>query len=101
MNADRLIRVATAGTVAALAGIAAAISYSHMRLLAQVHNQAGWHAHAFPLSTASRSLPRWSCWRTGGPAADRGGCPGPRSRSVPPGAWQRTSRPPDPAWSAA
>ncbi|HWF81604.1 MAG TPA: DUF2637 domain-containing protein [Streptosporangiaceae bacterium] len=33
-----------------LAGIAAAISYSHMRLLAQDNGQAGWHAHAFPLS---------------------------------------------------
>lgn len=44
MNADRLIR-----TAAGLAGIAAAISYSHMRALAQAHGQAGWHAHAFPL----------------------------------------------------
>jgi hypothetical protein len=26
------------------------ISYSHMRQLAQDHGQAGWHAHAFPLS---------------------------------------------------
>lgn len=33
-----------------LAGIAAAISYNHMRQLAQEHGQAGWHAHAFPLS---------------------------------------------------
>lgn len=24
--------------------------YSHMRQLAQEHGQAGWHAHAFPLS---------------------------------------------------
>jgi hypothetical protein len=36
--------------VAALAGLAGAISYSHMRQLAQDHGQAGWHAHAFPLS---------------------------------------------------
>src|SRR5258708_8495895 len=42
-------RMATA-TVAGLAGIAVAISYSHMRQLAQGHGQAGWHAHAFPLS---------------------------------------------------
>jgi len=48
--ADRWIsRVATA-TVVGLAGIAGAISYSHMRELAQVHGQSGWHAHAFPLS---------------------------------------------------
>jgi hypothetical protein len=37
-------------TVVGLAGIAGAISYSHMRELAQEHGQAGWHAHAFPLS---------------------------------------------------
>jgi hypothetical protein len=36
--------------VVGLAGIAGAISYSHMRALAQGHGQAGWHAHAFPLS---------------------------------------------------
>jgi hypothetical protein len=36
--------------VAALAGIAGAISYSHMRPLAAVHGDTGWHAHAFPLS---------------------------------------------------
>src|SRR5258708_32417182 len=42
-------RMATA-TVAGLAGIAGAISYSHMRVLAQEHGQPGWHAHAFPLS---------------------------------------------------
>jgi hypothetical protein len=36
--------------VVCLAGIAGAISYSHMRQLAQDHGQAGWHAHAFPLS---------------------------------------------------
>ena len=42
-------RTATA-TVAGLAGIAGAISYSHMRQLAAAHGDAGWHAHAFPLS---------------------------------------------------
>jgi hypothetical protein len=45
-----LIRVVAAATVGGLAGIAAAISYSHMRQLAQDHGQARWHAHAFPLS---------------------------------------------------
>jgi hypothetical protein len=49
-RADRWISRAAAATVAALAGIAGAISYSHMRQLAQEHGQAGWHAHAFPLS---------------------------------------------------
>lgn len=37
-------------TVAVLAGIAAAISYSHMRELAAAHGQTGWRAHTFPLS---------------------------------------------------
>lgn len=64
MRRDRQIQVATAGyrdmdkwisrtaavTVAGLAGIAGALSYSHMRQLAEDHGQAGWHAHAFPLS---------------------------------------------------
>jgi Protein of unknown function (DUF2637) len=37
-------------TVVGLAGIAGAISYSHMRLLAARHGETGWQAHAFPLS---------------------------------------------------
>jgi hypothetical protein len=48
--ADRWISRTAAVTVAGLAGIAGALSYSHMRQLAQDHGQAGWHAHAFPLS---------------------------------------------------
>ncbi len=36
--------------MAGLAGIAGAISYSHMRQLAAAHGQVGWHARAFPLS---------------------------------------------------
>jgi hypothetical protein len=36
--------------VAGLAGIAGAISYSHMWQLAAAHGDTGWHAHAFPLS---------------------------------------------------
>lgn len=49
-QADRWVSRAVGITVAGLAGIAGAISYSHMRQLAQEHGQAGWHAHAFPLS---------------------------------------------------
>lgn len=49
-EADKWISRAAIVTVAGLAGLAAAISYSHMRQLAQDHGQAGWHAHAFPLS---------------------------------------------------
>jgi hypothetical protein len=37
-------------TVVGLAGIAGAISYSHMRFLAAGHGETGWQAHAFPLS---------------------------------------------------
>ena len=48
--ADRSISRAAAATVVGLAGIAGAISYSHMRQLAAAHGDAGWHAHAFPLS---------------------------------------------------
>jgi peptidoglycan/LPS O-acetylase OafA/YrhL len=49
-SADRWISRTTAATVAGLAGIAGALSCSHMRALAQDHGQADWHAHAFPLS---------------------------------------------------
>jgi hypothetical protein len=44
------IRAAAGVTVAVLAGIAAAISYSHMRELAAAHGETGWQAHTFPLS---------------------------------------------------
>ena len=47
---DRWISRAAAGTVAGLAGIAGALSYSHMLQLAQDNGQAGWHAHTIPLS---------------------------------------------------
>ena len=47
---DKAIRGLAGVTVAGLAGIAGAISYSHMRVLAEANGQAGWHAHAFPLS---------------------------------------------------
>lgn len=49
-SADRWVSRAAAGTVAALAALAGAISYSHMRQLAQDYGQAGWYAHAYPLS---------------------------------------------------
>lgn len=48
--ADRWIGRAAVATVTVLAALAGAVSYSHMRQLAQQHGQAGWHAHAFPLS---------------------------------------------------
>jgi hypothetical protein len=49
-SADRWISRTAVVTVVGLAGIAGALSYSHMRQLAQDHGQAGWHTHAFPLS---------------------------------------------------
>lgn len=46
-RADKWISRAAGATVA---GIAGAISYSHLRQLAAAHGDGGWHAHAFPLS---------------------------------------------------
>ena len=47
---DTCIRAAAGVTVAGLAGIAGAIIYSHMRVLAAAHGETGWQGHAFPLS---------------------------------------------------
>lgn len=47
---DTCIRVTAGVTIAGLAGIAGAISYSHMRELAAAHGETGWQGHAFPLS---------------------------------------------------
>lgn len=41
-RADNAIRAAAGATVAGLADIAGAISYSHMRELAAAHGEAGW-----------------------------------------------------------
>ncbi len=46
----RFISRVAAATVVGLAGIAGALSYNHLRQLAQDYGQAGWHAHAFPFS---------------------------------------------------
>jgi hypothetical protein len=48
--ADRAIRTAAGLAVFALALIAGAVSYSHMRILALTHGETGWRSHAFPLS---------------------------------------------------
>ncbi len=45
---SRMAGVTVAGLVGDVAGMS--LSYSHMRQLARGHGQAGWHAHAFPLS---------------------------------------------------
>jgi len=47
---DNAIRAAAGVTVVGLAGIAGAISYSHMTELAHEHGEVGWRAHMFPLS---------------------------------------------------
>jgi hypothetical protein len=47
---DSTIRAAAGITVVGLAGIAGAISYSHMAELAEVHGEHSWRAHMFPLS---------------------------------------------------
>jgi hypothetical protein len=50
IRADTAIRVAAGVTVVGLAGIAGAISYSHMVQLAHAHGESGWRGHMFPLS---------------------------------------------------
>src|SRR5437867_2384005 len=47
---DRAIVGAAGATVVGLAGVAGAISYSHMAELARFHGEVGWRAHAFPVS---------------------------------------------------
>src|SRR5437764_5102910 len=47
---DRAIVGAAGATVVGLAGVAGAISYSHMAELARVHGEVGWRSHAFPVS---------------------------------------------------
>ena len=46
-RADTAIRAAAGVTVVALAGIAGAISYSHVTGLAEAHGEHGWRTHAF------------------------------------------------------
>jgi len=47
---DTAIRVTAGLTTVGLAGIAGAISYQHLLILAETHGQRGWLGHAFPLS---------------------------------------------------
>jgi Protein of unknown function (DUF2637) len=50
MTGDRVIRVATAAVVTAVASFAAVVSYSHIYDLGRVHGQAGTAARLLPLS---------------------------------------------------
>src|SRR4029453_119439 len=47
---DRVIAAAAGATVLVRAGVAGAISYSHMAELARLHGEVGWRSHAFPVS---------------------------------------------------
>src|SRR6266540_4793571 len=47
---DRVIVGAAGTTVVGLAGVAGAISDSHMAELARLHGEVGWRSHAFPVS---------------------------------------------------
>ena len=85
-RADTWMRATVTVTVAGLASIAGAISYSHMRNLAAAHGETGWQAHAFPLSVDGieivASLVLLADRRVG---RHPGGCHGPR---WPPGPWR-------------
>jgi hypothetical protein len=51
MSATNRVILGAAGTrVVVLAGVAGAISYSHMAELARLPGEVGWRAHAFPVS---------------------------------------------------
>lgn len=50
MSGDRVIRVATAAVVCAVAGFAAVVSYSHIYGLGRTHGQDGTAARLLPLS---------------------------------------------------
>lgn len=47
---DAAIRLAATIATVAIGAIAAAISYDHLRILAESHGEQGWRTHAFPLS---------------------------------------------------
>lgn len=49
-RADRAIRVTACAAVGVLAIVAGAVSYAHMRALADRHGETGWQGHAFPVS---------------------------------------------------
>jgi hypothetical protein len=50
VSGDRLIRIATAAVVCAVAGFAAVVSYTHIYDLGRVHGQGGTPARLLPLS---------------------------------------------------
>ena len=50
MSGDRVIRLATAAVVCAVAAFAAVVSYSHIYDLGRAHGQAGAAARLLPLS---------------------------------------------------
>jgi hypothetical protein len=70
---DKTLMILTALFVGALAIVAGAISFSHMRELALDHDQLGWKSLAFPISVdgleivASLYLARRAAYRLGAP----------------------------------
>jgi hypothetical protein len=50
VSGDRLIRIATAAVVCAVAGFAAVVSYTHIYDLGRAHGQDGTPARLLPLS---------------------------------------------------
>jgi hypothetical protein len=70
-------RAAAGITVVMLAGIAGAISYSHMRELAAAQGEAGWHGQTLPLSVDAIEIGAGAVHPVGGCAARRSAA-GPR-----------------------
>ncbi|HET8681944.1 MAG TPA: DUF2637 domain-containing protein, partial [Micromonosporaceae bacterium] len=56
IRTDKTFLVLTGVSVAGLALVAGAISFSHMTELASVHGQTGWKAYAFPVSVDGLEL---------------------------------------------
>lgn len=92
---DTAIKAAAGVTVVGLAGIAGAISYSHMTELAQLHGETGWRRTCSRCRwTESRSSPRSSCSPTSAPDGVPDACHGRRS-------WQGPGPALPPTWLLA
>ena len=79
-GADRWITRSTTGCVAVLALIAGTVSYSHMRLLVELHGELGWVAAPTPPSIVPAAVGKPSSTRSGPITAPSGS--GPAATSV-------------------